>query len=134
MGKAKARRMACFFSTSYRSVSVSDNLRVSRSWVGSPGIRSGCSIMMLRSTWLMTPTDCSTIVSVVDFYARLVERFLPIEGEDNLILICRSGGGAEPLLLRNVAHVPRHSHDIFSLRTSTDNSVVCYGDNVGINV
>ena len=58
----------------------------------------------------------------------------PIEGHGDLPLTVRSSSGIVPLLLRNVAHVPKLSYHLLSPRAVADNGHTYTGTQEGITV
>ena len=58
----------------------------------------------------------------------------PIEGYGDLPLTFRSSSGDVPLLLRNVAHVPRLNYHLLSLRAVADNGHSYTGTQEGVTV
>jgi len=58
----------------------------------------------------------------------------PIEGYGDLPLTFRSSEGGLGLLLRGVAHVPRLSYHLFSLRVAADNEHQYKGTREGVTV
>ena len=58
----------------------------------------------------------------------------PIEGYGNLPLTFRSSSGNVPLLVRNVAHVPKLSYHLLSLRAVADNGHMYTGIQEGVTV
>ena len=58
----------------------------------------------------------------------------PIEGYGDLPLTFRSSSGNVPLLLRNVAHVPKLNYHLLSLRAVTDNGLTYTGTKEGVTL
>ena len=58
----------------------------------------------------------------------------PIEGYGDLPLTFRSSFGNVPLLLRNVAHVPKLNYHLLSLRAVADNGHTYTGTKEGVTV
>ena len=58
----------------------------------------------------------------------------PIEGYGDLPLTFRSSSGNVPLLLRNVAHVPKLNYHLLSLRAVADNGHTYSGTKEGVTV
>ena len=58
----------------------------------------------------------------------------PIKGYGDLSLTFRSSSGYVPLLLRNVAHLPRLNYHLLSLRTVADKDLTCTGNHERVTV